>query len=70
MQKYSTILARLISEEGKDATDPDRLTENRTEWRQTVRKRMEFLEQWEKSKGSREQAIETNKTKQLKSLTC
>ena len=64
---------RLITEAGIDPSDLYRLTENRTEWRKIVRKRMSSLEQSEKkSKGKREQTIEMNRneTKQLKSLTC
>ena len=63
---------RLITEAEIDPSDLDRLTEKSTEWRKIVRKRMSFPEQWEKSKGKREQTIETikNETKQLKSLTC
>ena len=52
---------RLVTEAGIDPNDLDRLTENRLEWRKIIRKRMSYLEKWEKSKGNREQTLETTR---------
>ena len=54
-RKRKTILywKQLLKEAGIDWTRIDRLTKDRKEWKQLVRERMKYLEEWERKGGHR-----------------